>query len=64
MTEKTYDDIIDFDYKGSPTRARMPLSNRAKIFLPFAALRGHAELIEKKRQESEKQQEENKIEEA
>ncbi|MBB5226778.1 hypothetical protein DYE50_05365 [Treponema ruminis] len=55
--KKNYDDIIDYEYKGSTTRAKMPLSSRAKIFMPFAALRGYEELIEKARLEAEKRQE-------
>ena len=43
-----YDDIIDINWMGSPTKARMSLENRAKIFLPFAALKGFEEAIENK----------------
>ena len=44
--KKNYDDIIDYEYKGSTTRAKMPLSSRAKIFMPFAALRGFDDVID------------------
>jgi len=54
MTQKNYDDIIDHEWLGSPKRPRMPLASRAKIFMPFAALRGFEELIEKKKKEVEK----------
>ena len=54
---KNYDDIIGHKWLGSPKRPRMPLASRAKIFMPFAALRGFEELIEKKKEESEKSQE-------
>ena len=54
---KNYDDIIDHKWLDSPKRPRMPLASRAKIFMPFAALRGFEELIEKKKEESEKSQE-------
>lgn len=54
---KNYDDIIDHEWLGSPKRPRMPLASRAKIFMPFAALRGFEELIEKKKLEIEKRQE-------
>jgi len=43
-----YEDIIDRKWTGSPKRRRMDLVNRAKIFLPFAALRGFEEAIEAK----------------
>lgn len=54
MTQKNYDDIIDHEWLGSPKHPRMPLASRAKIFMPFAALRGFEELIEKKKKEVEK----------
>ena len=50
---KTYEKIVDFDWKGSPTRMRMSLEERAKIFMPFAALRGFAELIKKTEEEAQ-----------
>lgn len=55
--KKNYDDIIDYEYKGSASRPKMPLSSRAKIFMPFAALRGYEELMEKTRLEAEKSHE-------
>ena len=42
-----YDDIIDKDRPVS-RRARMSIADRAKIFSPFAALKGFEEAIEKK----------------
>ena len=36
-----YDDIIHLPHHISATRARMPLSDRAAQFSPFAALTGH-----------------------
>ena len=36
-----YDDIINLPYPASSTRARMPLSDRAAQFAPFAALSGY-----------------------
>lgn len=60
MTEKNYDDIIDYEWLGSPKRPKMPLASRAKIFMPFAALRSFEELIEKKKQEAERSQESKK----
>ena len=58
MTQKNYDDIIDHEWLGSQKHPRMPLASRAKIFMPFAALRGFEELIEKKKEEVEKKNDE------
>ena len=40
-----YDDIINLDRPMS-SRPKMALRDRAKIFMPFAALKGHDEAIE------------------
>ena len=48
-----YEKIVDFDWKGSPCRVRMSLEERAKIFMPFAALQGFAELIKKAEEEAQ-----------
>lgn len=40
-----YEDIIDLPHHTSPDRARMPMSDRAAQFSPFAALTGHDEAI-------------------
>ena len=45
--ERNYDDIIDYDWNESSLKDRMSLSQRAKIFLPFAALTGYDEALEK-----------------
>jgi len=42
-----YEEIIDYNWEGSHGRIRMPLEQRAKIFAPFAALRGYSELLRK-----------------
>ena len=42
-----YADILDYDWNYDSLPNRMPLSQRAKIFLPFAALTGFDEAIEK-----------------
>lgn len=42
-----YEDIIGLDRPASD-RPRMPVADRAKIFQPFAALKGHDELIMEK----------------
>ena len=47
-----YEEIIDYNWQGSPNRIRMPLEQRAKIFAPFAALRGYSELIKKTEEET------------
>lgn len=44
MTNR-YDDIIDLPHPTSATHPRMPLSDRAAIFSPFAALTGHGAAI-------------------
>lgn len=45
----TYDaeTIIDYDYAAHKDQYRMPLNERASIFLPFAALAGFEEEIKK-----------------
>ena len=50
---ESYEKIADYEWKGSPTRIRMSLEERAKIFMPFAALKGFAELIKKTEEEAE-----------
>lgn len=50
-----YDDIIHLPHLVSATRARMPLSDRAAQFSPFAALTGHdAAILETARLTDEK----------
>ncbi|MDM8279060.1 hypothetical protein QUW37_07510 [Ligilactobacillus aviarius] len=43
----TYDveEIIDYDYAAHKDQYRMPLNERASIFLPFAALAGFEDEI-------------------
>lgn len=41
-----YDDIIDLPHHVSATRPRMPMTNRAAQFSPFAALSGYEAAIE------------------
>ena len=43
----TYDDIINISWNHDSLSNRMPLSQRAKIFLPFAALTGFNEALDK-----------------
>ena len=45
-TEKDYSDIINHDWNYESLSNRMPLSQRAKIFLPFAALTGYDEALQ------------------
>lgn len=47
-----YEGIIGYEWKGSPEWIRMPLEQRAKIFAPFAALKGYSELIKKTEEEA------------
>lgn len=51
MPDFNYDDIIDLPYPRNDwnfliRHPRMSIENRAKIFSPFAALRGHSDAIE------------------
>ena len=41
-----YDDIIELPHPTSTKHSRMPISDRASIFSPFAALTGHAAAIQ------------------
>ena len=41
-----YDDIINTNWNFDSLPNRMPLSQRAKIFLPFAALTGYDEALQ------------------
>ena len=55
-TIKDYEDMLDIEWPKESLRAKMPLKDRAKIFLPFAALKGYEEsldLIRKKLDEDE-----------
>ena len=45
MTRK-YDDILHLTHPTSKKHPRMPISDRAAIFSPFAALTGHAAAIQ------------------
>lgn len=45
LKEKNYDDILNYDWNYDSLPNRMPISQRAKIFLPFAALTGFDEAI-------------------
>lgn len=41
-----YSDIINLPHHVSPTKAQMPIADRAAQFSPFAALTGHSAAIE------------------
>lgn len=45
-----YQDIIETQWPRESLRGKMPLKDRAKIFLPFAALKGYEESLESIRQ--------------
>ena len=45
-SDSEYFDILDYDWNYDSLPNRMPLSQRAKIFLPFAALTGFDEAIQ------------------
>ena len=46
MSNEKYKDIIGFPHHISPTRPRMPQSDRAAQFAPFAALTGYDSMVE------------------
>ncbi len=45
-SDSKYSDILNYDWNYDSLPNRMPLSQRAKIFLPFAALTGFDEAIQ------------------
>ena len=45
MNETNYSDIINYEWTRASLQNRMPLEQRAKIFLPFAALTGYDEAL-------------------
>lgn len=49
-SNNSYEDIIETQWPRETLREKMPLKNRAKIFLPFAALKGYEESLEWVRQ--------------
>lgn len=48
-----YEDIIDYEYKGSRRPDKMSNRNRAAQFAPFAALSGHDRAIKNTEMEAE-----------
>ncbi|MCR5612793.1 hypothetical protein [Treponema sp.] len=42
-----YADILDYDWNESSLKNRMSVNQRAKIFLPFAALTGYEDELDK-----------------
>ncbi|MBQ1832818.1 MAG: hypothetical protein II114_03480 [Treponema sp.] len=44
--DEKYSDILNYEWTESSLANRMPLSQRAKIFLPFSALTGFNEALE------------------
>lgn len=47
MKKSKYDDIINTVWNETSLKNRMPLEQRAKIFLPFSALTGYEEELSK-----------------
>lgn len=43
--DQKYSDILNYDWNYDSLPNRMPLSQRAKIFLPFSALTGFEEAL-------------------
>ena len=46
VQDDRYVDILDYDWNYDSLPNRMPMSQRAKIFLPFAALTGFNEALD------------------
>lgn len=46
VQDDRYADILDYDWNYDSLPNRMPMSQRAKIFLPFAALTGFNEALD------------------
>ena len=44
--DEKYSDILNYEWTESSLPNRMPLSQRAKIFLPFSAVTGFNEALE------------------
>jgi len=49
-TFESYEDIVNTQWPRESLRGKMPLKDRAKIFLPFAALKGYEESLDAIRQ--------------
>ena len=54
-----YDDIINLSHHTSPTRPRMPISDRAAQFAPFAALTGYDGVIAETARQTDAEDAEN-----
>ncbi|MBR5866581.1 MAG: hypothetical protein IKZ04_01595 [Spirochaetaceae bacterium] len=50
-----YEDILDLIWPQGKITSKMPLQSRAKIFLPFSALKGFEQEIEKRKIKWEKE---------
>lgn len=51
--KENYEDIINTEWNGVSFHGKMSLNERAKIFLPFAALKGFEEAIAEKQRQVE-----------
>lgn len=49
-TINDYEDMLNQEWPKESLRPKMPLKDRAKIFLPFAALKGYEESLDLVRQ--------------
>lgn len=45
---QSYQDIVDTPWPQPSLRGRMPLESRAKIFMPFSALKGLTQELQKR----------------
>lgn len=52
-TIEDYEDMLNQEWPKETLRPKMPLKDRAKIFLPFAALKGYEESLDLVRQIAE-----------
>lgn len=51
-----YQDILHTNWPQPSLRGRMPLESRAKIFMPFSALKGLSQAIQQQIQEVEREE--------
>lgn len=55
MSISKYQEILDMEWPRENGRPRMSMEERAKIFMPFAALKGYEEAVEEQRRMSEEE---------
>lgn len=55
MSSSKYQAILDMEWPRPNGRPRMAMEERAKIFMPFAALKGYEEAVDEQRRMSEEE---------